>query len=206
METEKIEAEKKSEHEQHAHNTMHTMEHKQKKSSVKPLHIGIIVVIVAIVAIAAVYFLTNNAGAQVVQKGDTVSVYYTGTLTNGTVFDSNVGKETFNFTVGANEVIPGFDQGVIGMKLNETKTITIPANEAYGPVNPSLIVKVPKSSFTNQSVEVGMYVTQTTNGQQYQGVVTAVNSTTVTVDFNSPLAGQTLIFQIKLVGIKKAGK
>lgn len=213
METDKTQPEKKVEHEHHMehhteqHHTEqhHTEQHHAKKSAIKPMYIVAIVVVI-VAAIAAVYLLTNNSGAQVVATGDTVKVYYTGKLTNGTVFDSNVGQEPLNFTVGAGEVIPGFENAVIGMKINETKNVTIPVNEAYGPVNPDLIVKVPLSSFGNQSVQVGMYVTQTSDGQQYQGVVTAVNSTNATVNFNSPLAGQTLLFEIKVVGITKATK
>ena len=65
-------------------------------------------------------------------NGDTVDVFYTGTFTNGTVFDSNVGGQPLQFTVGSGQVIPGFDQAVLGMKLKESKTVTIPANDAYG--------------------------------------------------------------------------
>ena len=176
------------------------MEH--KKTSRKPLYILLAVILVAAI-IGVAYMVTSNSGAPVVATGDTVQVYYTGTLVNGTVFDSNVGKEPLNFTVGSGQLIKGFDQGVVGMKLNETKTITIPANEAYGPVNPNLIVHVPLKDFNNQTVNVGMIVRESSNGHQMQGTVTAVNSTNATVDFNSPLAGQTLIFRIKVVSIKK---
>jgi FKBP-type peptidyl-prolyl cis-trans isomerase 2 len=167
------------------------------------LHILAIIVVVAII-IAVVYMATNNNSGQVVAVNDTISVYYTGTLTNGTVFDSNVGKQPLNFTVGSGEIIKGFDEGVIGMKVNETKSVTIPANEAYGPVNPALIQEVPKSSFGNESIQKGSLVQGTFNGAEEQGTVTAINATTVTVDFNPPLAGQTLIFQIKIISIKKA--
>jgi peptidylprolyl isomerase len=156
-----------------------------------------------VLAIAAVYITVGGSSAPIVAAGDTISVYYTGTLTNGTIFDSNVGKKTLNFTVGSGQLISGFDNGVVGMKINETKTITIPPNQAYGEINPNLIIKVPLTEFGNMTVKVGMSVTQTSNGQQFQGVVTAINSTTATVDFNPALAGQTLIFKIKVVGIKK---
>ena len=162
---------------------------------------GVIIAIIAIAIIGVVYMATStSASSPTVQNGDNVSVFYTGTLTNGTVFDTNVGKQPLNFTVGSGELIQGFDQGVIGMQLNQTKTITIPANQAYGEINPALIVTVPKSQFGNQSVQVGQVVS-TSNGQQ--GKITAVNATNVTVDFNPPLAGQTLIFTIKVVAIKQ---
>ncbi len=169
----------------------------------KQLYIVIIIVIAAI-AIAVAYLALNVFGTPVVAVGDNISVYYTGKLTNGTVFDSNVGRQPLQFTVGSGQIITGFDNGVIGMKLNQNKTITIPANQAYGEVNSSLIVQVPLSSFGNQSVKVGMIVTQTSpSGQQFRGMVTAVNSTAATVDFNPPLAGKTLIFNIKVISIKK---
>ena len=153
------------------------------------------------VLIIVIYLEANNP--PVVAKGDNISVYYTGRLVNGTVFDTNVGKEPLNFTVGAGQMIAGFDQGVIGMKLNQNKTITIPAAQAYGAVNPALIVTVPISQFGNLTPTVGMHVSYNANGQQMQGTVTEVNKTNATVDFNSPLAGQTLIFTVEVVKIKK---
>jgi FKBP-type peptidyl-prolyl cis-trans isomerase 2 len=172
---------------------------KEKHSKIKPVHVLAVVIILAAI-IGVIYMATSNAATPVVATGDNVSVYYTGTLVNGTVFDTNVGKEALNFTVGSGQLIQGFDQGVIGMKLNQTKTITLTANEAYGAVNPALIVTVPRSQFGNESVSVGMAVS-TSSGQQ--GLITALNATNATVDFNPPLAGQTLIFKITVVSIKK---
>ena len=78
------------------------------------------------VAVLIIVIYLEASNPPVVAKGDNISVYYTGRLVNGTVFDTNVGKEPLNFTVGAGQMIVGFDQGVIGMKLNQNKTITIP--------------------------------------------------------------------------------
>lgn len=180
------------------------MEEVTKKAKSR-LYVPVAVVLAIIVTGLAVYFL-GGFGSLTVANGDNVSVYYTGTFTNGTVFDSSSNRGPFQFTVGANEVIPGFDQAVIGMRLNQTKNVTIPVDEAYGPVNPQLIVQVPinaiQSTGSNQSIQVGALITQTSNGQQRQGTVTAVNSTTVTINFNPPLAGRILLFTIKVVGIK----
>lgn len=163
----------------------------------------LIVVIIAVAAIA-VYLVAGNPGAQAVAAGDTVEVYYTGRFTNGTVFDTNVGKATLNFTVGAGQMIKGFDAAVVGMHVGENKTVTLPPSEAYGEVNQSLIIPVPISQFGNQSVQVGMVVTGTSQaGQQASGTVTAVSPNTVTVDFNPPLAGKTLVFTIEVAGIRK---
>ncbi|MDE1804725.1 MAG: peptidylprolyl isomerase [Candidatus Micrarchaeota archaeon] len=168
--------------------------------STKKVALGVVLAIV-IVVIAAL-LITNVLGAQVVANGDTVSVEYTGSLSNGTVFDSNVGGAPFNFTVGANQVIPGFDSAIRGMHKGQNKTFTIPFMQAYGPINASLIVSVPVNAFGNQTVHPGMQVgTTEQNGQQMRGIVEAVNATTATVNFNPPLAGQNLTFSIKVLAI-----
>ncbi|MEM0202011.1 MAG: peptidylprolyl isomerase [Candidatus Micrarchaeaceae archaeon] len=169
---------------------------------IKPIYWAGIALII-IIAVAIAYTVTSSINASAASTGDTVSVYYTGKFTNGTVFSTNVGGAPFNFTIGANEVIPGFNNAIIGMKAGENKTVTIPPSEAYGEVNQSLIITVPLSAFSNNSVnstKVGMVVT-TQSGQQ--GEIIAVNKTAATVDFNPPLAGKALVFQIKLVSIKK---
>jgi FKBP-type peptidyl-prolyl cis-trans isomerase 2 len=166
----------------------------------KSVH-AVAAVFAIVVVIAAAYLVVSVPAAFVVSTGDNVSVYYTGSFTNGTVFNSNVGQpQPFTFTVGANQVIPGFDQAVIGMKLNQTKNVTIPVDEAYGPVNQSLILHVPLSDFGNKTVTVGTIVTNTYG---YQGEVIAVNATNATVNFNPPLAGKTLVFSIRVVKISK---
>lgn len=172
------------------------------KIQIKPLYILLAVVLVVLAAVV-IYMTIGRGGTPIVAAGDTVSVYYTGTLTNGTVFDSNVGKQPLQFTVGSGQVIQGFDNGIVGMKINGTKTLTLTPNQSYGEVNPDLVVTIPLTEFGNQTVNVGMIVTRTSSGQQFQGIVTAVNATTATVDFNPPLAGQTLIFTVKVVGIQK---
>jgi len=186
----------------------------------KPLYV--IIAVVLVVALLGVGYLTlrsgtaavagngnkaqvyNGGSLPVVSNGDTVGVYYTGTFTNGTQFGSNVVGKPLQFTVGSNEVILGFDQGVLGMKLNETKTITVPANEAYGQINPALIVHVPLSAFGNQTVRTGVVVSENSTSGRVSGIVTAVNATTATINFNPPLAGQTLVFNVKVVSIQKA--
>ncbi len=176
------------------------MEGNNKKFDLR--YAAIIVAAIVIVGILVVYMATNN-NAQVVSNGDNVSVYYSGSYANGTVFQSNFGKTPLNFTVGANEMIKGFDQGVIGMKVGETKNITIPPSEAYGEVNQSLIITVPRTSFGNALVTNGMLVSATT-GQQ--GIVTGLTNNSVVIDFNPPLAGKTLNFEIKVIAIRPPKK
>ncbi len=156
------------------------------------------------VAIAVVVYLAiGRAPVPVVAVGDTINVSYTGTFTNGTVFDSNIGKTPLQFTVGSGQLIKGFDDGVVGMSLGEQKTITIPANEGYGEINPALFVSVSSSTFGNAVIRVGTVIARSINGTRQEGVVSAVNATNVTVDFNPALAGKTLIFTIKVLEIKK---
>ena len=166
----------------------------------KPLYFFAVIAVVAILGLS--YLLIGSASVPVVAIGDTINVSYTGTFTNGTVFDSNIGKQPLQFKVGSGRLIAGFDLGVVGMHLDEEKTLTIPANEAYGEISPALFLQVPANVFGNRTVVAGMIVDRTANGQQEQGVVTAVNATTVTVDFNPPLAGQTLVFKIKVLAIR----
>lgn len=140
---------------------------------------------------------TNNA---VVKKGDKISVFYKGTLEDGTVFDSNEGKEPLKFEVGAGQVIKGFDDAVVGMKVGETKNISLPPEDAYGQPKDELVLKVPKKQFADQKVEAGMGV-QSDRG--HRGMVKKVGDEDVTIDFNFPLSGKTLNFEIKVVGINQ---
>ena len=160
----------------------------------------LVIFIIAIAAIIYIYMTNNNSAQSAVAVGDNVSVYYTGKFTNGTIFSSNFGAQPLNFTVGSGQLITGFNNAVIGMKLNEIKNVTLTPSEAYGEVNQSRIVSIPKSVVGNRTISVGTTVSSGTGGQ---GVVTAINSTSITVDFNSPLAGKTLIFEIKVLSIKK---
>ncbi len=174
------------------------MDKKKKQRGVKPLYIvGIAALVVILVAVA--YFVSTASGGTVA-VGDNVSVFYTGRFQNGTVFNTNVGGTPFNFTVGANQVIPGFDSAVIGMRAGQNKTVTIQPGEAYGYVNQSLIINAPVSAFGANAPVVGEIVT---TPQGRSGVVTAANATNATVDFNPPLAGHTLVFSITVVSVKR---
>ena len=135
-------------------------------------------------------------------KGDTISVYYTGTLDDGSIFDSNVGKEPLKFKVGSGELIKGFDEGVIGMKAGEEKDVHIVAKDAYGDKRSELVMDIPAEDFGEADVKVGMGVS-TQDG--HQGRVIAVNDKEIKVDFNPELAGKDLNFRIKVAKIEKRG-
>lgn len=135
--------------------------------------------------------------------GDTVRVHYTGKLDDGTVFDTSLGHEPLEFTIGDGRIIPGFEKAVIGMSPDESKTIKISYNDAYGPYFKEMVIVVSKSQFPpNINPEVGQqYQVPTPDGRILIFKVTDMNDDSVTLDANHPLAGKDLIFEIKLVSI-----
>ena len=139
-----------------------------------------------------------------VKENNTVKVNYTGKLTDGQVFDSSVGKEPVEFTLGQGQLIPGFEKGLIDMKLNEKKTITIAKEEAYGEINPNLIQEVQKSELPQEMApEVGMgLVSKSPDGQEFNLVVVEVKDESIVVDGNHPLAGKDLVFDLEVLEIK----
>jgi peptidylprolyl isomerase len=145
---------------------------------------------------------------QQVTKGDTIHVHYHGTLSNGEVFDSSNGRAPLEFEVGSGMVIPGFDNGVLEMKVGEKKTIHIPFMEAYGPKQAEMIVEFPKTQFPpDLNPEVGMALTMNNGqGQQFQVNVVEVKEEVVVLDANHPLAGQDLTFDLELVSIDTPSK
>jgi peptidylprolyl isomerase len=139
------------------------------------------------------------------QAGNTVSLYYTGTLDDGTVFDSNVNSTPLEFTLGKGMVIPGFEAAVLGMGINESKTVVIPYQQAYGAYNTSLIHTVPRSVLgANLTPVAGQYLTITrkTDGAVSQVKIINVTSSSITWDENNELAGKNLTFSIRIAGIK----
>ena len=136
--------------------------------------------------------------------GDTVSVHYAGRLEDGTEFDSSEGRDPLSFKLGGHEVIPGFENALIGMQAGEKRTVTIPAHEAYGDVNLELIVTVPRERLPKDlNPELGQQLQmQRPDGQHINVVVTDVKLESITIDANHPLAGKPLLFDIQLVGIE----
>ena len=140
----------------------------------------------------------------VVENGNTVSVHYRGTLNDGTEFDSSHSRgETLSFEVGAGQMISGFDAALPGMAVGETKNITLTPDQAYGESNPELIGDIPKEAFPPGFVfeEGTMVQGQDESGRPLVGKINESQETTVTVDFNHPMAGKDLNFEIELVSI-----
>jgi peptidylprolyl isomerase len=137
------------------------------------------------------------------QQGDTVKVHYNGTLEDGTSFDSSAGRDPLQFTLGASQVIPGFENAVMGMQPGEQKTITIPNAEAYGPRRDDMMLEVPLEQFPAEIVpEVGRQLqVRMGNGQVVPVTVTDVSESSAMLDANHALAGEDLTFEITLVEI-----
>ena len=139
-----------------------------------------------------------------VKDGDTVKVHYTGKLEDGTVFDSSKEGEPLELTIGAGNVIEGFEKGVIGMERGSSKTVTIPPEKAYGSMNEELVAKVKKENIPeNVTPAIGEQLQlKQQDGNIVNVTITEMRGDTVTLDANHPLSGKTLIFDIELVEIK----
>jgi peptidylprolyl isomerase len=137
------------------------------------------------------------------KSGDTVRIHYTGTLDDGTEFDSSAGRDPLEFALGGGQVIPGFDSAVDGMAVGESKSVTIPPDEAYGQRHEQLVQQVPRTTLPeDMEPAVGMQLqSQGPDGQVMNLAVMEIVDDSITVDANHPLAGQALTFAIELVEI-----
>ncbi|WEX11233.1 peptidylprolyl isomerase [Chelativorans sp. AA-79] len=140
---------------------------------------------------------------QQAKTGDVVRVHYRGRLTDGTEFDTSEGREPLEFQVGGGQVIPGFEKQVEGMEVGEKSTVTVPADQAYGPRDDRQVQSVPRESLPDGlDLSVGARLTATTReGKQIPLTVIDLDDSQVTVDANHPLAGQDLVFDVELVEI-----
>jgi peptidylprolyl isomerase len=164
--------------------------------------VGGIIALVALIVIV-VFILPNPV---VAAKGDNVSVYYTLMLEDGTIFDTNMNSTPLAFTVGSAGIIPGFSTAIVGMKVNQEKTVDILSDQAYGPYRSDRIHVVNRTGpLANQTFTVGEYYTLHSSVDNSNSMIRVLNvtPTTVTVDENSPLAGQNLTFTVQLVSLKK---
>lgn len=135
--------------------------------------------------------------------GDTVRVHYTGKLEDGTVFDSSLDRDPVEFTLGAGQVIPGFEQAVVGMSPGESKTVEVPAEQAYGPYREELVQEIDRELVPEElKLEVGQQlVLRLSPGRSIRVTVTKLTESKVTLDANHPLAGKDLTFDLQLVEI-----
>ena len=138
-----------------------------------------------------------------VRQGDTVKVHYTGRLDNGKVFDTSAEQDPLQFKVGGHEVIPGFEQAVLGMSVGDSRTTKISASRAYGPRRKDLVIEVDRKNIDDDTnIEIGQRLKiKQPDGKEFIVEVTGVQDSTVTLDANHPLAGKDLTFDIDLVDI-----
>ena len=148
------------------------------------------------------------------ENGDTVSVNYVGKLANGQLFDTSIKEEAqkagfplrpsyapLSFKVGAGQMIPGFDAAVVGMKIGEEKTATLPPDQAYGAKRDDAVISVPLDKIGNSSsIKVGSLLYAQSGAT---GKVIEIKNGTARIDFNHELAGETLVFTIRMVNITK---
>lgn len=138
-----------------------------------------------------------------VKEGDTVKVHYTGTLTDGTVFDTSAEREPLEFTLGQGQLIPGFEKAVVGMNVGDSTEVEIPSDDAYGESREDLVISVPKDQLPDDvEPQVGMQLqVNQQDGQPIPVRITEVGDENLTLDANHPLAGQDLKFEIELVEV-----
>ncbi|SMX44259.1 FKBP-type peptidyl-prolyl cis-trans isomerase [Octadecabacter ascidiaceicola] len=142
-----------------------------------------------------------------VKSGDTVAIHYTGTLSDGTTFDSSEGRDPLEFVVGSGQIIPGLDKAMPGMKMGDKKVVEIPCEEAYGAINPENRQSIPREQIpADIPLEMGLTLQmQSPDGQHVMPVtVVELSESEVTLDANHMLAGKDLTFAVEMVSIKEA--
>jgi peptidylprolyl isomerase len=136
-----------------------------------------------------------------VKDGDFVQLHYTGTLEDGTVFDSSDGRGPLEFKVGGGGIIAGFNDAVLGMEMAGEKSFTLTPDQAYGDFREDLKREFPTDMLGDHQIEVGQVLRFTSPNGPVSGTVLAIEKDKFLVDFNHPLAGKTLEFKIKVVGV-----
>ena len=186
---------------------------KRDKNTMNIIIISAVIIIILIV-IGLYYYRkgcdTYNMAAQVekelaaITPGNTVLVHYTGKLENGTVFDSSVNREPLKVEIGKGQMIPGFENALIGMRLGEAKTISIPAEKGYGAHRPELILTFDKKQLPpNLAIKEGSHVQLTAkDGKSFVAIVKKITGTQAILDANHPLAGKNLVFEIRVEEVK----
>lgn len=159
-------------------------------------------IVLAVILMIGVMMTGCNAAQA--KNGDTVQVHYTLKLADGTVSQSSIGSEPLEFTLGAGQMIPGFEKAVLGMKVGEKKTVIIPSDEAYGPYRDDMMLEVSRKELPSGiTPEVGQRLgMRRPDGGTSLVTIISVSDNTVTLDTNHPLAGRDLTFEIELVKIQ----
>ena len=131
--------------------------------------------------------------------GTTVRVHYRGTLDDDSEFDSSAGRDPLEFTIGSGQVIPGFEQAVGDLAVGEKTTVRIEAEEAYGPRHDEAVQRIPRDAFPEEPPVGVMVELQAPDGRTLAATVTEIAEDAIELDFNHPLAGEALTFELELV-------
>ena len=165
----------------------------------------------SILTLLGVLFFTSNIHAQagkgekVVKTGSTVSLEYTLSDDKGKMIESNKGKEPLSYTQGQGQIIPGLEKELMGMAVGGTKKVKVKPEDAYGPVDPKALREIPKANVPAEALKVGTTLTaRNPQGQSIPVRVHEIKEKTVVMDFNHPLAGKTLSFDVKVLDVKAA--
>jgi len=167
----------------------------------------------AITALVALLLLATTASAQApagrpalaVEKGSTVLLEYTVKDDAGTVIDSNKGQAPLSFVQGEEQLVPGLDRALVGMRPGQEKKVQVKPEDAYGPVDPAAQMEVPRSTLPS-NVSVGATLSaRDPNGRVRTATVKAIKDQIVVLDLNHPLAGKTLVFEVKVLGVEPPG-
>ena len=149
--------------------------------------------------------MAGKAQSQEISSGKQISIEYTLTLEDETVVDSNVGAEPLTFIQGSHNIIPGLENSLDGMKIGDSKQVTVKPEDAYGPVNKDAVSEVEKDQIPQESLKVGTVLQgQNPDGQIIIARVVEIKEDTVLLDYNHPLAGKTLFFDIKILDVQDA--
>jgi FKBP-type peptidyl-prolyl cis-trans isomerase SlyD len=142
-----------------------------------------------------------------IEKGSSVKIEYTLKDDKGAVLDTNAGKDALAFTQGSQQIIPGLDKALLGMKVGDTKKVTVKPEDAYGQVDPKAEAEVPKTALPEGAAVVGTrLLARGQDGQPRPVTVKTVKDATVVLDLNHPLAGKTLFFDVKVVSVEPPAK
>ena len=138
-----------------------------------------------------------------VKKGSTVTIHYTGTLNDGNVFDSTEDKKPFEFTIGADAILPAFEEEIITMSVGDTKTFTLDVEDAYGEKKEELIITIPKSTLPQDlEPKVGLFLEiGKTDEPTTVAEIIGISDDEVQIDVNHPLCGKDLTFKVEVVAI-----
>jgi len=153
--------------------------------------------------LAVAVLATACSAPRVATAGDTVTVNYTLTLDDGSLYYTTAGRDPTQYELGKGALLQGFEDAVIGMRVGESRTVTVPPEEAYGPVLPELVQEVNRDRLPEGlELATGKQLQSTLNGMPVTVVIREVTPTTVTVDGNHPLAGKNLTFAVELVALQ----